>query len=65
MANNKNIRLRAFSLVNTDLKHNKTNLLSMLCCKLKDSVMNDRRIDRKSTRLNSSHVKRSRMPSSA
>lgn len=44
MANNKNIRLRAFSLVNTDLKHNKTNLLSLLCCKLKDSVMNDRRM---------------------
>lgn len=44
MAKNKNIKLRAFSLVNTDLKHNETNLLSLLCCKLKDSVMNDRRM---------------------
>lgn len=44
MAKNKNIKLRAFSLVNTDLKHNETNLLSMLRFKLKDSVMNDRRM---------------------
>lgn len=44
MVKYKNIILRAFSLVNTDLKHNETNLLSLLCFKLKDSVMNDRRM---------------------
>lgn len=44
MVKYKNIILRAFSLVNTDLKHNETNLLSLLCLKLKDSVMNDRRM---------------------
>lgn len=44
MANTKNVRLRAFSLVNTNLKHNETNLLSLLCNKLKTSVMNDRRM---------------------
>ena len=44
MVKYKNIILRAFSLVNTDLKHNETNLLSLLCSKLKDSVMNDRRM---------------------
>lgn len=44
MVKYKNIILRAFSLVNTDLKHNETNLLSLLSFKLKDSVMNDRRM---------------------
>lgn len=44
MANNKKIRLRAFSLVNTSLRHNETNLLALLCHKLKNSVMNDRRM---------------------
>ncbi len=44
MANNRNIRLRAFSLVNINLKHNENNLLALLCSKLKDSVMNDRRM---------------------
>lgn len=44
MANTKNIRLRAFSLVNTNLKHNETNLLPLLCSKLDNSVMNDRRM---------------------
>lgn len=44
MAKNKNIKLRAFSLKNIDLKHNETNLLPLLCGKLTDSVMNDRRL---------------------
>lgn len=44
MVKYKNIILRAFFLVNTDLKHNETNLLSLLSFKLKDSVMNDRRM---------------------
>lgn len=41
MTNIKNIKLRAFSLVNANIKHNESNLLALLCDKLKNSIMND------------------------
>lgn len=44
MADCKNLKLRAFSLVNMDINHNESNLLLLLSNKLKDSVMNDRRM---------------------
>lgn len=44
MSNTKNIKLRAFSLVNANIKHNESNLLALLCDKLKNSIMNDRRM---------------------
>ena len=44
MSNTKNIKLRAFSLVNANIKHNESNLLPLLCDKLKNSIMNDRRM---------------------
>ncbi len=44
MADTKTLKLRAFSLVNMDINHNESNLLALLSNKLKDSVMNDRRM---------------------
>ena len=45
--------------------HTSLNSYCTICGKINDKMKNSIVIDRKSTRLNSSHITRSRMPSSA